>query len=290
MKALHTAVRRLGQIEVQANELRARRLSRHRSQSPSGTETAAISPGGRLPATRRDDAPLITSVIRDRYGLREGPVRLPGEHLGDTTISRFPARVLVIGAVVAYVLLVAELGGHLTGHSPASAAQPVAQSSAQPTQAGQLRMGPISSGVPSVDDALRGFLAGDVDAAFSQLTVQQVACGALPSGGTPFLPCVAPEARATVHELIQSTCGPKWVTADAARADLETALAATPGLYAVDRIGSAYMAVLSWPDALDQSLVLTISAAGVTSYGTACGVPAEPAPGHALDFVTAPGR
>ena len=80
------------------------------------------------------------------------------------------------------------------------------------------------------------------------------------------------------------------MTADAARAELAAVLADTPGVYAIDGLNGSYTAVLSWPDALDRSLVLTISPAGVTSYGTECGVPLDPNPGRELEFATAPGQ
>jgi hypothetical protein len=58
--------------------------------------------------------------------------------------------------------------------------------------------------------------------------------------------------------------------------------AEVPGLYAVTRGNAGYTAVLSWPNAPDRSLVLTISSAGVMSYGAGCGLPAAPKPGREL--------
>ena len=289
MRALHASYRQPGQIELPTDESQERLPLSHRSGSPKWTSTVAIRSNTRATVATGRDPLLITTVIRDRYGIRERPVRRSSEQPGGTTVSRFPARVVVIGAFVAYVLLVAELGGHLTGHSHAIAAQPPPESSAQPHVAGELRMGPVFTGIPIVDDGLRGFLSGDAEGAFSQLIVQQVACGTLPSGGAPFLPCLATEPRGTVHEVILSTCEPKWVTAEAAKAELATALADAPGVYAIDGLNGSYTAVLSWPGALDRSLVLTISAAGITSYGTACGPPLDQNPGRELEFATAPG-
>jgi len=231
----------------------------------------------------------ITELIRARYGiLARSPDELSREKRR-ATIPTFLTRMAVLGAFVAYLLVAVALGGHFTGQSHAIAEQPLPQPTSQPHLAGQLHMGPVSTGVAEVDTVLRGFLAGDVDGAVSQLIVQQVPCGTLPSGGAPFLPCLATEPRGTVHEGILSTCEPKWVTAEAAKAELATMLGDRPGLYAIDGLNGSYTAVLSWLDAPDRSLVLTISSVGVTSYGAECGPPVVPNPGHELEFATTPG-
>lgn len=271
-----------------AADARSHRRNRARLAPPT-TTTVAIPSRITAAAAVRDAIP-VTTLIRDRYGIRERPAELPRDHRGGAVLSGFLMRMAVLGAFITYLLVVAELGGHLTGESHAIAEQPSPQSTSQPHAAGLLHMGPVSTGVTAVDTAVRGFLAGDVDGAFAQLIAQQVACGTLPSARAPFLPCLATEPRGTVHQLILSTCEPKWVTAEAAKAELAAVLADTPGVYAIDGLNGSYAAVLSWPDALDRSLVLTISPAGVTSYGTECGVPLDPNPGRELEFATAPSQ
>jgi hypothetical protein len=206
------------------------------------------------------------------------------------TVARSILRLVLIGAVLTAVLLEANLGWHWAQEGHAVAAEPTAQVAPETVAPSPLRMGPVSTGIAVVDDAVRPFLEGDVDRAFSQLVVQQVRCGTIPLGGTPALSCPAAEAPGTVHELILATCEPKWVTAEAAKAELGALLAEVPGLYAVTRGNAGYTAVLSWPDAPDRSLVLTISSAGVTSYGAGCGLPVVPKPGRELEFLVAPGR
>jgi hypothetical protein len=275
-------------FEASAARARSQRLNHARVAAP--TAAPEVIPSRRVTAAiaARDAIP-VTTLIRDWYGIRERPAELLREYRRGAAISAFLVRVAVTGGFVAYLLIVAELGGRLSGQSHAIAEQPVPQSASQTHTPGHLSMGPVSTGVAEVDNAVRGFLAGDVDGAFSKLAVQQIGCGTLPSGGAPFLPCLATEPRGTVHELILSTCKPKWVTGDAARTELATVLADTPGVYAIDGLNGSYTAVLSWPDALDRSLVLTISPVGVTSYGIACGPPLDPNPGRKLGFATAPG-
>jgi len=255
--------------------------------APLITAMTGIAPSPSDAVAVREAIP-ITTLIRDWYGIRERVEPVPDQRNG-ATVSAPLMRLVVIGAFGAYLLVVAGLGEHFTGPGHAAAEPLSSQSKVESFVSGQLRMGPVSTGFPEVDNAVRGFLAGDVGVANSQLLVQQVPCGTLPSGGAPFLHCVAPEPRGTVHELVLSTCPPKWVTAEAANAELASALADTPGLYAVDRLSNSYTAVLSWPDALDRSLVLTISAAGVTSYGTTCGLPLDPSPDREMQFVTGAG-
>jgi hypothetical protein len=275
-------------FEASAARARSQRLNHARVAAP--TAAPVVIPSRRVTAAidARDAIP-VTTLIRDWYGIREQPAELLREYRRGAAISAFLVRVAVTGGFVAYLLFVAELGGRLSGQTHVIAEQPVPQSASQTHTPGHLSMGPVSTGVAEVDNAVRGFLAGDVDGASSQLAVRQIVCGTLPSGGAPFLPCLATEPRGTVHELILSTCEPKWVTADAARAELATVLADTPGVYAIDGLNGSYTAVLSWPDALDRSLVLTISPAGVTSFGTECGLPVDPNPGRELEFATAPG-
>jgi hypothetical protein len=206
------------------------------------------------------------------------------------TVARAVLRVVVFGSVLASLLLGAGLGWHWTQEGHAIAAEPSTPVASETVPASPLRMGPVSTGIVAVDDALRGFLLGDAGQAFSQLVVQQVRCGTLPLGGAPALSCLATDAPGTVHDLILATCGPKWVTAEAAKAELGTLLADKPGLSAVYRENAGYTAVLSWPDAPDRSLVLTISPAGVTSYAAGCGAGPAAKPGHELELVTVAGR
>jgi hypothetical protein len=203
------------------------------------------------------------------------------------TVARAVLRLVLFGSVVASVLLGAGLGWQWTQEGHAIAAEPSTPVASATIPASPLRMGPVSTGIVAVDDALRGFLLGDAGQAFSQLVAQQVRCGTLPLGGAPALSCLATEAPGTAHELILAACGPKWVTAEAAKAELGILLADRPGLSAVYQGTAGYTAVLSWPDAPDRSLVLTISSAGVTAYGAGCGVPLAAKPGRELELVSA---
>ena len=200
------------------------------------------------------------------------------------------ARLVLVAAAVAYMLVVADLGWNLMQADHASAAESSIQPTPEPQPAEALRMGPVSTAVSAVDDALRGFLKGDVAAAFSQLSVEQVPCGTLPWEGAPALACVAKEQPGAPHDLVLSGCGATWVTPEAAKAELESLLADEPGLSAVTPVNGGYRAVLLWPGASDQSLVLWISSAGVKWYGTGCGLPPLPKSGRDLAFVATSAR
>ncbi len=259
--------------------------------TPEITATVATPSPITAPTLTAADPLTITALLRDRYGIRERPTELRGKSRRRAALTSLLVRLAIVGTLATYLLVIAAVAEHSTKHSSAQshaiAEQSSPQTTIQPDQAGQLHMGMVSTGVAEVDNALRGFLTGDVEGAFSQLISQQVSCGTLPAGGMPFLPCSATEPRGTVHEMILATCEPRWATADEAKAELEAVLTETPGLYVIERQHSTYTAVLSWPNARDRSLVLTISAAGVTSYGTACGIPSDPNPDRELTFVTA---
>jgi len=210
----------------------------------------------------------------------------PGGNPEVTTTSTWIVRLALIGATVAYLLVVAPWGWRLLPKDHAGASEPLTQSAPATPPTNALRMGPVSTGIIAVDDAVRGFLKGDVAEAHSQLVVQQVRCGILPWGGAPALACAAAQAPGTVREMVLSACGAKWVTAEAARAEFTTLLADTPGLYAVSQVSGGYSAVLTWPNAPNRSLVLKISSVSVTWYGTGCGLPLVPNDGHELLFAT----
>lgn len=215
--------------------------------------------------------------------------RSPSFEEGASTSARLVGLVLIV-ASIAYMRVLADLGWHMTQEDHAIAAEAPTQSTPETYASIALRMGPVSTGVIRVDDALRGFLTGDVDVAVAQLLVRRVPCNTLPWQGRPPVTCLAGEAIGTVHEVILSACEAKWVPVEAARAELATLLAHKPGLYAISQVSGSYRAVLAWPDAPDQSLVLVISSEGVTSYGAGCGLPLAPTTGHELAFVSAPSR
>lgn len=223
------------------------------------------------------DAMPISLLIGARYGMQSYPLeRRSGHDRKRATIPAAVARLAFLGAVATYVLMLAELGAaFFQEEGRAVAEEPAAPVIASVQPASQLHMGPVSTGVAPVDTALSGFLAGDPEAALSEMVLQQIPCGTLPWGGQPMLRCAAGEVRSTAHEMILSGCEPKWVTPEAARTELETLLADRPGVLAVVRVKDSYNATLSWPDAPDRSLILTISATGVTSYGAECGAPPE---------------
>jgi hypothetical protein len=203
-------------------------------------------------------------------------------------ISVFVARFVAVGAFVGLLLVGASLGwnvtqeGHAAGDEPALAATAPNPGGDVPSP---LLMGPVSTGVPAVDDALRGFLTGDIEAAFAELVIREVPCGVPPWGGVPVLVCAKGEAPGAVHQLILSGCEPGWTSPKAAKAELATLLAVTPGVYSVARSGRDYVTVLAWPDAPERSLSLGVSSLGITSYAAGCGVPMAAKPGYALKFV-----
>jgi hypothetical protein len=210
----------------------------------------------------------------------------------DPTLAVFVKRLTVVGAVITLFAVAALMGWHVTRQSQAAAhqpAQPAVQSMPATDSADTLQMGKVSLGVPAVDYALGAFLTGDVGAAVSQLVVRHITCGTIPSEGTPVLPCAATERPGTVHEVVLSACTPRWLPVEAARLEVATLLTDTPGLVAVTTFASSYTAVLSWPNAPDRSLVLTITSLGVTSYGSTCGPPTAPTFGRPVEAVALPG-
>jgi hypothetical protein len=239
----------------------------------------------------RGDPPPVTEYIRAYYGMpsqRRDVLAVTDSRFG-RAIPSFVARLAVIGVVVMYFLVSDELGSDFAnGEGNAAAAEPAAEVVPRTLPAGQLHMGHVSTGVPAVDSRLHGFLTGDVDESFSQLVVQQIPCGTLPWDGQPWLTCVGGETRGTVHEEILATCDPRWVTPEAAKAELTAALVQQPGVLSVARVGEGYTAVLAWPEVPDRTLVLSIAPLGIASYGAACGPAVAPPPGDELALMAAP--
>ena len=60
------------------------------------------------------------------------------------------------------------------------------------------------------------------------------------------------------------------MTAEAVRGEFTAFLASRPGLVSVTRSAGSYKAVLGWPDAPAQTLSLSISPLGITSYAAGC--------------------
>ncbi len=228
----------------------------------------------------RDQAPA--EEFRRRFA--------PGGYGEVTTASTWIVRLALTGATLVYMLVVARWGWNFAQEDHAGAAEPQVQLASETAPSGELRMWPLTTGIVVVDEAVSGFLKGNVDEAFSHLLLRQVRCGTVPSGGAPALGCLAGEEPGTVHELILSACEARWVTGEVALAELATLLANAPGLYAVSQVRGGYTAVLTWPGALDRSLVLEVSSVGVASYGAGCGLPLAPAAGRELAFVAAPGH
>lgn len=204
--------------------------------------------------------------------------------------SAFLVRLGFLGGVAAFVLVAGELSWNMTQKGHAITELPTAQAAPKTQAASALRMGPVSTGVTAVDNAARGFVAGNLEEAFAQLIRQKIACGSLPWGNRVVLPCLPGEAPGTAHEMTLFGCQPTWIPADAARTELAALLANTPGLYAVTRSGGDYRVALGWPDATDRSLVLIVSSLGVVSFGTECGLPLEPTAGRQIGFVTSSGH
>ncbi len=199
-------------------------------------------------------------------------------------------RVLGVGVAFSLVVGMALLGWHVTRQTSAVAAQPPVQSTPAPASDSTFQMGNVSVGVPAVDSALGAFLTANAGAAVSQLVVQHITCGTIPSRNGPVLPCLEDETPGAVHDVVLATCPSRWVPVEAARAEIAALLTDTPGVFAVTTAASTYTAVLSWNDAPNRSLVLTINALGVASYGSACGPPAVPSLGRAVAFAAVPGR
>lgn len=234
---------------------------------------------------------LIDGPTWEVIQLDEGPRHFaPGGYQERATTSTVLVRLALICAAITYMVMLTELGRNLAGRDHAIAVEPPAQSALETLPTVALRMGPVSTGVIAVDDAVRGFLNGDVNEALSQLVVREVRCGTLPWGGMPALTCLAAEAPGTLNEMVLTGCEAKWVTGEAAQTELRTLIADTPGLSSVSQVSGGYRALLSWPDALDRSLVLGISSLGVTSYSTGCGPTLASGAGHELLFASTPGR
>lgn len=202
------------------------------------------------------------------------------------TFAAFVVRLTLVAIVAGTYLIVAGVGWNWAQERDAVSEEPTPRLTPPTALPNALRAGPVATGVVPIDEALRGFLAGDVDAALGRLIVQEVPCGTLGWQGAPAISCVVGEKPGTVHELILSGCEPTWVTAETARSDLAALLADKPGLYAAMRGSSGYTAVLSWPDAPDRSLVLRVTPEGVTSYAAGCETPAAATQGHALELVS----
>lgn len=280
------------EAERRLNYLRARwpGIAARAMRSARGLAARARWSRPSLAVDGRGDVPPVSEYIRAYYGMSS---QRRGVFAADSRFGRaipaFVARLAVIGVVVIYFVVADELGSDFAnGEGNATMAQPAAAVVSRTLPTGQLHMGHVSTGVPAVDNRLRGFLAGDVDESFSQLVVQQIPCGTLPWDGQPFLPCVAGEARGTVHEEILATCDPRWVTPEAAKAEITAALAQQPGVLSVARVGEGYTAVLAWPDVPDRTLVLSMAPLGIASYGAACGPAVAPPPGDELALMSAP--
>lgn len=181
-----------------------------------------------------------------------------------------------ITLVAAYFAIVAVVGWQTFGDRPdaTAAEKPVA---VVVTIAGSSPLGSRGNvtGVEMVDDALRGFLRGDVETALAGLVFQQISCGTLPSQGEPVLPCIDGQRPGSTSEQFLTGCDPAWVTADSARTRIGKLVADVPDLYAVGTEGAGYRAILSWLDTPQLSLVLHISSDGVTSFQSGCDAPED---------------
>lgn len=250
---------------------------------------------------QRGEAVPLTVLIRQAHGVAIPAVeceaaefveiargRRPGRRGSHGPASVFVARFVAVGALVGLLLVGASLGWNVTQEGHAAGDEPALASTA-PVSEGDvpspLIMGPVSTGVPVVDDALRGFLTGDVDAAFAGLVIREVPCGVPPWGGVPVLACAKGEGPGAIHQVILSGCEPGWVSPEAARAELTTLLVVTPGVYSATRSGPDYVTVLAWPDGPERALNLVISSLGITSYASGCGLPIPAKPGDALKLV-----
>lgn len=236
-------------------------------KGPSGAAPTSPPPWSLSPIPGPAEPLLFASEDR-RPSVAGSPVT-PGS--GDSSAV---ARLLALSGFIGIVAMLFFAGGfvrNLSTDASASVAPPAALQRAEVKAAPALRMGPVTTGIAPVDDALRGFLAGDADQAASKLVFENVPCGAVPWGGVPALPCAAEEATGSTHEVFLAGCEPAWISRQAARAELGTLLAQRPGLLSVAKANGAYHAVLSWPDATDHTLMVTISATGVTSYASGCG-------------------
>lgn len=243
-----------------------------------GGPTRAYGPKGAAPITPPAwSFSSIPGPSRDLLFAREGrhsPVTDPGVEASsaDTRVTfRLLALFGFIGVVTVFLLVAVAFARNLTQEARASAAPPAAIQPTEIQTVTALRMGPVSTGIIAVDNALRAFLEGDADQAASNLVLEKVECGAVPWGGAPPLACGAEEATGSRHELVLAGCERAWISREVARAELGTLLVTRPGLLSVAKANGAYRAILSWPNASDQTLALMISAAGVTSYASGCG-------------------
>lgn len=261
-------------------------------------------------ATALDPAPqgepvLVTTLIRRAHGLSAkvaggassesgaGWRRADRSPRHGAAFRTILVRSASIGALVSALLVGGGLSWNLVRESDAAVDERALVSTAvapDPSPINPLSMGPISTGVPFVDDALRGFLSGDIEAALATLLVREVPCGVPPWGGVPVLACAKGEAPGAVHEVILSGCEPGWISPEAARAELTSLLAVTPGVYSVARSGRDYVTMLAWPEAPDASLNLVVSSLGITSYAAGCEVPVAAPPGYALKFASGQSR
>lgn len=243
---------------------------------------------------RRGDPDTLAAIIRRAHGLPVEKTSMSGEDERPRGLGRKASLVLrlaSVGALAAFFTVVGSLGWVFTQEDRAvgdGAALPSVASAAEAPPSSPLVMGPVSTGVTAVDDALRGFLIGDLETAVSRLIVRDVPCGVLPWGGVPALPCLPKQAPGTVRPVVLAGCQPTWVVPDAASAELGALLLETPGVYSIARSGEGYASVLSWPDAPERTLVLNISSAGISSFAAGCGPAPAPSSGYALKFARTP--
>lgn len=130
-----------------------------------------------------------------------------------------------------------------------------------------------TTGSGSRDAALDRFLASEFGAGTSAMLDNRVSCGALPWGNRPVLPCAPGEALGTSHSLVLAGCESGWLTPEVANEELRTLFSGGAGSAARVRTGDDYSAVVTWPGASQQSLVLMVTGSGITSFKANCDVP-----------------
>jgi hypothetical protein len=245
-------------------------------------------------APLRGEPVSLAAIIRRAHGMPVEKTSISVEDERPSGLGRKSSLVLRVGSVAslaAFFTVVAGLGWALTEEGSAAgdgAALPAIAAAAEAAPSGALVMGPVTTGVAAVDDALRGFLLGDPETAASHLIVRDVPCGVLPWGGFPALPCLPKQPPGTVRAVVLAGCQPTWMAPAAAAAELQTLLLETPGVHSIARSGQGYASVLSWPDAPERTLVLNISSAGITSFSADCGPATSSASGYALKFARTP--
>lgn len=182
-----------------------------------------------------------------------------------------------IALVAVYFATIGVVGWRAFSESPGTAApeEPLAVSVSVSTVSPAPASRGNKTGIPMVDDALKGFFRGEVEAVFSVLVFQPVGCGTMPSHSEPGLTCREGQIPGSRSELFLTGCEPTWMTAESVRTKIGELVRNVPKLYAVGKEQDGYRAVLSWPDAARQSLVVNISPAGVTSFQSGCALPNE---------------